>query len=344
MSRLRTLRTVSLLLGVLLMISIGPAVGPCGRTRADHQRHLRQRLVGWTAYPTSAVVDGQGCISVPAGTGAYGAAISQQVALQAGETYELSFDIASTPSTNGYVRVVMQSGPDLNYTQFLTAQKFAIPSTSTSKSFTFTASADYPNADVLFQQDVGNDVAYQLCLDNVSLTGGAAPEVYQPNTGPRVRVNQVGYLPDGPKHATLVTDATTPCGWECWNAAGTDGREGADPPRRRRRQLRTERRDHRLRRRPPLRLRLHAGRRRRDVLPVHHRRGHLREPADGRQDALLHPAQRHPDPRRAGSRVRPGGRSRRRRSQPGRHGRGLPAARRRCPEALRRALDLRRPA
>ena len=129
-------------------------------------------LVGWTAYPTSSVVDGRGCLSVPAGTGAYGAAISQQVPLVAGETYELSFDITSNPATNGYVRVVVQSGPDLNYTQFLTAQKFAIPTTSTSKSFTFTASASYPNADVLFQQDVTNDVAYQLCLDNVSLTGG----------------------------------------------------------------------------------------------------------------------------------------------------------------------------
>ena len=26
-----------------------------------------------------------------------------------------------------------------------------------------------------------------------------------PDTGPRVRVNQVGYLPNGPKNATIVT-------------------------------------------------------------------------------------------------------------------------------------------
>ena len=230
MSRLRTLRTVSLLLGVLLMISIGP---PAARAAGPEQivnGTFDNGLVGWTAYPTSSVVNGQGCISVPAGTGAYGAAISQQVALQAGETYELRFDIASAPSTNGYVRVVIQSGPDLNYTQFLTAQKFEIPSTSTAKSFTFTASADYPKADVLFQQDVGNDVAYQLCLDNVSLTGGAPPEVYQPNTGPRVRVNQVGYLPDGPKQATLVTDATRPVRWSVENAAGRTVEKGRTRP------------------------------------------------------------------------------------------------------------------
>jgi endoglucanase len=212
------------------MISIGP---PAARAAGPEQiinGTFDNGLVGWTAYPTSSVVDGRGCISVPAGTGAYGAAVSQQVALQAGETYELSFDIASAPATNGYVRVVIQSGPDLNYTQFLTAQKFEIPSTSTTKSFTFTASADYPNADVLFQQDVGNDVAYQLCLDNVSLTGGAPPEVYQPNTGPRLRVNQVGYLPDGPKHATLVTDRTDPVSWKLRNAAGRTVEKGRTRP------------------------------------------------------------------------------------------------------------------
>jgi endoglucanase len=212
------------------MISIGPPAARAAGPEQITNGTFDNGLVGWTAYPTSAVINGRGCVDVPAGTGAYGAAISQQVALLAGETYELSFDISSAPSTNGYVRVVIQSGPDLNYTQFLTAQKFEIASTGTAKSFTFTASADYPSADVLFQQDVSNDVGYQLCLDNVSLTGGAAPEVYQPNTGPRVRVNQVGYLPDGPKHATLVTEATTPLPWSLKNAAGRTVRTGRTDP------------------------------------------------------------------------------------------------------------------
>ena len=66
-----------------------------------------------------------------------------------------------------------------------------------------------------FQQSTDNTAAYRLCVDDVSLTGGAAPPVYHPETGPRVRVNQVGYLPRGPKGATLVTVAsgrTTPRG------------------------------------------------------------------------------------------------------------------------------------
>ncbi|MFD8965956.1 glycoside hydrolase family 9 protein [Streptomyces sp. NPDC059568] len=35
-----------------------------------------------------------------------------------------------------------------------------------------------------------------------------------------VQVNQVGYLPDGPKRATVVTAATAPTGWELRSAAG----------------------------------------------------------------------------------------------------------------------------
>ena len=38
------------------------------------------------------------------------------------------------------------------------------------------------------------------------------------DTGPRVRVNQVGYLPLGPKGATLVTAATKPLAWQLLDA------------------------------------------------------------------------------------------------------------------------------
>ncbi|GAA4233123.1 hypothetical protein FHR32_001609 [Streptosporangium album] len=51
-------------------------------------------------------------------------------------------------------------------------------------------------------------------MDNVSLKGGAEPDVYKPDTGPRVRVNMSGYLPKGPKNATLVTDETEAVGWK----------------------------------------------------------------------------------------------------------------------------------
>ncbi|MFC7328700.1 glycoside hydrolase family 9 protein [Marinactinospora rubrisoli] len=51
------------------------------------------------------------------------------------------------------------------------------------------------------------------------------------DTGPRVQVNQVGYLPDGPKNATVVTDATQPLSWELRTADGTVAAEGRTVPR-----------------------------------------------------------------------------------------------------------------
>ncbi len=189
-----------------------------------------QGMTGWTAYPAPSVVDGRGCIDVPAGSGPYSAAITQKVPMLAGETYRLSYDILSTPATEANVRVVVQAGPDQNYTQFLPAQKNPLTTAPQSFSHTFTASIDYPEAELAFQQDIANTGAYRLCVDEVSLTGGATPEAYQPDTGPRVRVNQVGYLPKGPKGATLVTDSTTPLRWQLRSAGGRVVRAGVTRP------------------------------------------------------------------------------------------------------------------
>lgn len=59
----------------------------------------------------------------------------------------------------------------------------------------------------------------------------AVREVYEPDTGPRVRVNQVAYLPAGPKNATLVTDATAPLPWQLENADGRTVAHGWTVPR-----------------------------------------------------------------------------------------------------------------
>src|SRR5690606_416917 len=85
--------------------------------------------------------------------------------------------------------------------------------------YAFTSNADWTNAEVAFQ--IGGQVEpWTFCLDWVSLVGGVEPPTYEPDTGPRVRVNQVGYLPGGPKRATLVTEATEPLAWELRDAAG----------------------------------------------------------------------------------------------------------------------------
>jgi endoglucanase len=62
---------------------------------------------------------------------------------------------------------------------------------------------------------------------------GHAPTTkpYRPDTGPRVRVNQVAYLPAGPKDATVVTTAGGPVRWQLRNAAGAVVATGDSTPR-----------------------------------------------------------------------------------------------------------------
>ncbi len=61
--------------------------------------------------------------------------------------------------------------------------------------------------------------------------GEVTAKPYKPSTGPRVRVNQVGYLPKGPKDATVVTAAVTPLHWQLRNAAGVVVTTGDSTPR-----------------------------------------------------------------------------------------------------------------
>ncbi len=191
-------------------------------------------LDGWTIYPSPSLVDGAGCNTVPAGSGGYSAAIQQDLPLVAGEDYRLSFRAKATPTLQGPVRVVVQGGPDVNYEQFLPAQKPSFTSDFTTFEYFFTASRDYPTAQLAFQQDIVNPDAYVLCVDDVALEGGAEPPAYEPDTGSRVRVNQEAYLPRGPKGATVVTESTTPLPWELRRAGrvvrtGTTTPRGVDP-------------------------------------------------------------------------------------------------------------------
>ncbi|WP_303332560.1 glycoside hydrolase family 9 protein [Streptomyces sp. NA02950] len=69
-----------------------------------------------------------------------------------------------------------------------------------------------------------------FCVGGVSLTGGDPVPPYVPDTGPPVRVNQVGYLPFGPKHATVVTDAPGSIPWQVNNSAGVTVTSGTTTP------------------------------------------------------------------------------------------------------------------
>ncbi len=185
---------------------------------------------GWYSYGTTAtgVDDGQLCATVPAGLpNPWDAGIGQNdVALQAGAAYTLAFDATAAPGAT--VRAAVQLGAE-PYTSYLSRDVALTPATQHLE-YTFTAPEDTTAGQVAFQ--VGGGAAeYRLCLDNVSLVGGDPEPPYVPDTGPRVRVNQVGYLPDGPKNATLVTAATEALDWRLENAAGAVVASGRTTPR-----------------------------------------------------------------------------------------------------------------
>ena len=61
-------------------------------------------------------------------------------------------------------------------------------------------------------------------------TTGTAHAIVRPALGQKIKVNQVAYVPGAAKHATLVSDSTTPLAWTLRNGAGHLGRHGRDHP------------------------------------------------------------------------------------------------------------------
>ncbi|KAB1138690.1 glycosyl hydrolase family 5 [Micromonospora sp. AMSO12t] len=184
----------------------------------------------WFSYGTGplAVTDGRLCATVPGGlANPWDAGIGQDgVPLVAGAEYTLGFDVSATPGTA--VKAVLQLGT-APYTTYASVDATA---GGTAQRFekTFTVPEANPAAQLIFQ--VGGNAAEQtVCLDDVSLRGGDPPAPYVPDTGPRVRVNQVGYLPGGPKNATVVTSATDALPWQLKSAAGTVLASGSTTPR-----------------------------------------------------------------------------------------------------------------
>jgi endoglucanase len=181
----------------------------------------------WTPTAPASVVDGQLCAEVAGGTvNPWDAIIGQDnLTVQAGVSYELSFDASASIPVGVLAKVQRQTDP---FPEQLSAPTILGPETQ-HFSYFFTSDVDKDIHQVAFQIG-GSDDPWTLCLDNVSLRGGVEEPPYQPDTGPRVRVNQVGYLTNGPKHATLVTEATESLPWALLDAAGATVAEGTTTP------------------------------------------------------------------------------------------------------------------
>jgi endoglucanase len=185
---------------------------------------------GWFVYGTtsSGVTDGRLCAEVPGGlANPWDAGIGQNgVPLVEGAEYTFSFEASANPPAS--VRAAVQLGED-PFTAAL-SETVNLSSGTATYTYTFTSPIGSDNGQVVLQVG-GSAAAYTICLDNVSLLGGEEEPPYVPDTGPRVRVNQVGYLPKGPKNATIVTEATEAVGWQLRNAGGDVVADGQTTPR-----------------------------------------------------------------------------------------------------------------
>jgi len=187
-------------------------------------------LGAWYAYGVAAgpsLTDGALCVDTQDGTvNPWDAAIGRNdIPADLGQSYQLSFRARTSREV-----VVNANFQHASGGFEITAGGTPLI-TTTWQTFTLngTAQTSFADGQIVFQ--VGGKGAFTICVDDIRLQGGVAPPVYVPDTGPRLRVNQIGYLPFGPKRATLVTTATAALPWQLRDAAGVVVRSGTTTPR-----------------------------------------------------------------------------------------------------------------
>ncbi len=168
---------------------------------------------------------GRLCADVPAGTASLFELVAAQLDLPivAGENYRLAYR-ASAGSGRRPIAVLIQ-GQELPF-PFAFYQSVTLASTPERFTHFFTALESAASGLYFFVG--GAAEPWRFCIDEVSLLSETR---YAPDTGPRVRVNQVGYLPSGPKGATLVSEALLPVPWQLLDPAGQAVLSGESQPR-----------------------------------------------------------------------------------------------------------------
>ncbi|WBQ02891.1 glycoside hydrolase family 9 protein [Kribbella sp. CA-293567] len=221
MTRFRRLSALSL--SVFLLVPLTSAVPAAAADAPAYERLLNGdfdsgvKTPWWTSGNTPpTVADGRLCAQIPGGTvNVWDSMIGQDdMPVEAGQPYTLRFDASATRAAT--FRAVAQTASK----PVATVMNKTVNVTTTPQTFTFTANspATAEHLQVSFQAG-GSAEPYTLCLDNISLVGGVVPPGGVRDLGSPVRVNQLGYLENGPKRATYVTDLTRPQSWRLLDAA-----------------------------------------------------------------------------------------------------------------------------
>ena len=151
------------------------------------------------------------------GTNAWDVQVRQrQLALQTGHTYTVSMRIWADRSTAVRAKVGMAGQP---YTEYF-AQNLALSSEPQQVKGQFVMKgSDDPSAELALHMGgslTGPAKPITVCIDDVFVTDpqftAPPPAVKVPT--PAIRLNQVGYFPQGRKVAGYVSDATKPLTWQ----------------------------------------------------------------------------------------------------------------------------------
>ena len=144
------------------------------------------------------------------------------ITIEAGHTYTVKLTIWATKDCQAYIKIGQMGDPYAEYWNNNWAPFNLTANEKLTIEQTFTGSVTDPTCEFTFHcggPRAGN-VPYSIYLDNVSLYD---PQFNKPKipilTRPDVRINQLGYFPDGKKRATVVTNSTSPIAWELLNAA-----------------------------------------------------------------------------------------------------------------------------
>jgi endoglucanase len=150
------------------------------------------------------------CLAVTASALAWDRLVGQNsLHLKDQTKYELSFDAyASTTVQIGANIAPFDNPGNVSYL----GKTLSVTSTPKHFRYPFTTSLGTDHVRSQLQLRLGGAAdGYSICFDNISLQGTAYSHV--PDTGPAVKVNQVGYLTHGPKNATVVSADANPVPW-----------------------------------------------------------------------------------------------------------------------------------
>jgi endoglucanase len=152
-----------------------------------------------------------------------GSAVVRQrpLAIQRGHHYQLRLKAHATAATHLRARLSKINAP---YTE-LWAATADVSTDARVLAVPFDGPADDDNVELAIE--LGGPLAgatpLTVCLDDLELNDPEAEipiEKLHPRVIPKVRVNQVGYLPDLPKVATVATASDAPLAWQLVDASG----------------------------------------------------------------------------------------------------------------------------